>query len=264
MISLTLTLSRWERGLLQHPPQGEREHNTHYLPVGSVINLYLASCILYLPYTMNRTYSPLDRLIGLIDDGLNTLFGPASQCERPSPAADLPEAELSPVERQLSGQLLRVDHAGEICAQALYQGQALTARLPVVREKMEQAAQEENDHLAWTAERLQELGTHNSRLNPLWYAGSFAIGALAGLVGDKWSLGLVAETEHQVVEHLEGHLHELPPADAKSRAILQQMREDEGQHATTAIEAGAAALPEPVKTLMRLSSKVMTRTALYL
>ena len=159
---------------------------------------------------------------------------------------------------------MRINHAGEICAQALYQGQALTAQLPNVRDKMEQAAAEENDHLAWTAGRLRELGAHTSYLNPLWYAGSFAIGAAAGLAGDKWSLGFVAETERQVIRHLEGHLARLAPQDAKSRAILEQMKDDEAHHATVAIEHGAAEFPEPVKQLMQLTSKFLTTAAYWL
>lgn len=210
-----------------------------------------------------RSFSPLDRLVAQLDAALHILLGPAPIPERPNPAASRPEAELGAAERRLCGRLMRVNHAGEIAAQALYQGQALTARLTLVREKMEQAAREENDHLAWTAERLQELGAHTSYLNPLWYTGSFAIGALAGIAGDKWSLGFVAETERQVVKHLSAHLARLPPADEKGRAILEQMREDEAHHATTAIEAGGAPLPPPVKELMRLASRVMTRSAFW-
>lgn len=212
----------------------------------------------------DRTYSPIDTLFGSLDQALRTVFGPPPEAQRPNPAAAQPEAGLDATARELAGRLMRINHAGEICAQALYQGQALTARLSDVREKMERAAQEENDHLAWTAERVRELGTHTSYLNPLWYAGSFAIGAAAGLAGDKWSLGFVAETEHQVIRHLEGHLARLSPQDAKSRAILEQMKEDEARHATVAIEHGAAEFPEPVKRLMRLTSKVMTTTAYYL
>jgi 3-demethoxyubiquinol 3-hydroxylase len=155
---------------------------------------------------------------------------------------------------------MRVNHTGEICAQALYQGQALTARRADVREKMEQAAREENDHLAWTEARIREVGGHTSYLNPLFYAGSFALGAVAGLVGDKWSLGFLAETERQVVDHLNTHLSRLPAQDERSRAIVERMREEEGHHATVAIEAGAAELPAPVKRLMRFSSKLMTTT----
>lgn len=212
----------------------------------------------------NLLYSPIDRFIHGLDQALRTTLGPAPEPSRPNPAAALTEAELTTTERELAGRLMRINHAGEISAQALYQGQALTARLPTVRNKMEQAADEENDHLAWTAERISELGTHTSVVAPLWYAGSFAIGALAGIAGDKWSLGFVVETEHQVVRHLDAHLARLPEQDAKSRAILGQMRIDEAQHATTAIAAGAAELPVPVKSLMALTSKVMTRTAYWI
>ena len=211
-----------------------------------------------------RHYSPFDRFIHGLDQALRTSLGPASSAARANPAAAIPEITLSAAERALAGRLMRVNHAGEISAQALYQGQALTAHLPTVRDKMEQAASEENDHLAWTEERIRELGTHTSVLGPLWYAGSFAIGALAGLAGDKWSLGFVAETEHQVVRHLDGHLARLPEHDAKSRAILEQMRTEETQHATAALAAGGAALPEPVRRLMALTSKVMTKTAYWL
>jgi ubiquinone biosynthesis monooxygenase Coq7 len=212
----------------------------------------------------DRKLSALDRLIAQLDQALHTVFGPAPGAGRPSPDAKHDDAGLTDAERALAGRLMRINHTGEICAQALYQGQAVTARLAQVRAKMEQAAQEENDHLAWTEKRIRDLGTHPSYLNPLWYAGSFAIGALAGVLGDKWSLGFVAETEKQVVEHLDGHLQKLPPADGKSRAILEQMREDEGRHATVAIESGAAALPQPVPQLMRLASKVMTETAYWI
>lgn len=212
----------------------------------------------------NRTLTALDRLIGQLDQALHTVFGPAPVPGRASPAAGKADAELSAAERELAGRLMRINHTGEICAQALYQGQAATARLPEVRGKMEQAAQEENDHLAWTEERIRELGGHTSYLNPLWYAGSFAIGALAGVIGDKWSLGFVAETERQVVRHLEGHLQKLATQDNKSRAILEQMREDEGRHATVAIESGAAVLPQAVRQAMRCSSKIMTGTAYWL
>jgi len=210
-----------------------------------------------------RNYSSFDRLIGHLDQALHTVCGPAPRPSRISPAKARNESDLTAAERELAGRLMRINHAGEICAQALYQGQAVTAKLPEVRGKMEQAAQEENDHLAWTEARIRELGTHVSFLNPLWYAGSFAIGALAGAVGDKWSLGFVAETEKQVVEHLSRHLQRLPSGDHQSRAILEQMREDEGRHATVAIESGAAALPEPIKQLMQLTSKVMTKTAYW-
>ncbi len=212
----------------------------------------------------DRSVSPLDRLIHGLDQALHTMFGPAPAPSRPNPASTQAEVELTAAERELAGRLMRVNHAGEISAQALYQGQALSARRPTVRDKMEQAATEENDHLAWTEERLRELGTHTSLLAPFWYAGSFTIGALAGLAGDKWSLGFVVETERQVIRHLEAHLARLPEHDGKDRAILDQMKTDEAKHATAALAAGAAELPGPVKALMRLTSKVMTRTAYWL
>jgi len=198
-----------------------------------------------------------------VDTGLRTLFGQPAITERPDPSCDVAEGELSDSERRLAGRLMRINHAGEVAAQGLYQGQALTAKLPQVREQMERAAQEENDHLDWCEHRARDLGTHVSYLNPVWYAGSLAIGALAGAAGDKWSLGFVAETEKQVVRHLDEHLERLPEHDAKSRAILQQMKEDEGHHATVALEAGGAELPTPVKKLMGLTSKIMTRTAFW-
>ena len=212
----------------------------------------------------DRKLSALDRLIGQLDQALHTVFGPTPPAGRANPATDRQGSALTTPERKLAGRLMRINHVGEICAQALYQGQAATARLAEVRGKMEQAAREENDHLAWTEERVRDLGTHTSYLNPLWYLGSFAIGAAAGAIGDKWSLGFVAETEKQVVEHLSEHLQRLPVADAKSRVILEQMRLDEGRHATVAIESGGTALPEPIRQLMRYTSKIMTRTAYWI
>jgi len=212
----------------------------------------------------SRQYSFFDQFVHGLDQALHTILGPAPEASRPNPAANLAETELAASERELAGRLMRINHAGEISAQALYQGQALTARLPTVRDKMEQAAIEENDHLAWTEERIRELGTHTSVLAPFWYAGSFTIGALAGIAGDKWSLGFVAETEHQVIRHLDSHLARLPEHDTKSRAILEQMRVDEARHATAALAAGGATLPQPVKQLMALTSKVMTTTAYWL
>ena len=211
----------------------------------------------------DRNITVFDRIIGQLDQALHTVFGPPPPAGRSNPAAPKSDPSLSAAERELSGRLMRINHVGEICAQALYQGQAMTARLPAVRGKMEQAAQEENDHLAWTGQRIRELGTHVSYLNPLWYTGAFTIGAVAGAIGDKWSLGFVAETEKQVVEHLSEHLQQLPTADEKSRAILEQMRNDESHHATVAIESGAATLPEPVRQLMQVASKIMTRTAYW-
>lgn len=205
----------------------------------------------------------IDELIVAFDKGLRTVFAPA-QSLRATPGEGFAHSTLTDAQRLHSASLMRVNHSGEICAQALYQGQALTARNPGARKALEQAAQEETEHLAWTERRIDELGGRKSLLNPVWYAGSFAIGALAGLAGDRWSLGFLAETERQVVAHLEGHLAKLPETDAKSRAILMQMKEDEAGHATTAIRHGAEALPEPAKAAMRLSSKVMTETAFWI
>ena len=196
-----------------------------------------------------------------LDTGLRTVFGRPRVTERPNPAEDIAETDLTAAEKDLAGRLMRINHAGEVAAQGLYEGQSLTARLPEVRDKMERAAMEENDHLAWCESRINELGSHKSFLNPLWYSGSLAIGAIAGLAGDKWSLGFVTETERQVVRHLDSHLAKLTEKDQKSRAILEQMREDEGHHATTALHAGGAELPTPIKKLMTLTSKVMTKTA---
>lgn len=199
-----------------------------------------------------------------IDTGVRTMLGKPVVTERPNPAKAESETELTHSERDIAGRLMRVNHAGEVAAQGLYQGQALTARLPQVRQQMERAALEENDHLDWCESRAKELGTHVSYLNPLWYTGSMAIGALAGIAGDKWSLGFVAETEKQVVTHLNEHLERLPASDEKSRAVLEQMKEDEGHHATVALEAGGAKLPYAVKKLMGVVSKVMTRTAFWI
>ena len=194
-----------------------------------------------------------------LDTGLRTVFGRPRVTERPNPAEDVTETDLTAAEKDLAGRLMRINHAGEVAAQGLYEGQSLTARLPEVRDKMERAAMEENDHLAWCESRINELGSHKSFLNPLWYGGSLAIGAIAGLAGDKWSLGFVTETERQVVRHLDSHLAQLNEKDQKSRAILEQMKEDEGHHATTALHAGGAELPTPIKKIMTLTSKIMTR-----
>lgn len=204
----------------------------------------------------------LDRLIIEFDKGLRTLLAPA-QTLRPLPGRELPEADMSAEEKRLAAALMRINHCGEICAQALYQGQALTARNAEVKSALDQAAWEETEHLNWCETRIQELGGRKSLLNPLWYTGSLALGALAGALGDKWNLGFLAETEHQVEKHIEGHLGRLPPQDEKSRAILEQMKADEIHHATTALEHGGADLPLPVKFAMKLSSKVMTRTAYW-
>ncbi len=212
----------------------------------------------------SRHFSVLDRLVQGVDQALHTVLGPVSTQGLASPAAGTAEQNLDAAERLLAGRLMRVNHAGEIAAQALYQGQALSARLPGVREKMEQAAREENDHLRWTEERARELGVHTSYLAPLWYAGSFAIGALAGAAGDRWSLGFVAETERQVIAHIDSHLSRLPRSDDKSRVVLEQMRADASRPATVAIEAGAADLPAPIRHLMTAVSRFMTQTAFWI
>jgi ubiquinone biosynthesis monooxygenase Coq7 len=211
-----------------------------------------------------REFNPTDRCIIGIDQALRTLFGRPQVTERRDPADTCPEAELSEHEQDLTARLMRINHTGEVCAQALYQGQALTAKLPEVRESMERAAQEENDHLDWCESRLKALDNRKSLLNPFWYAGSFFIGAAAGLAGDKWSLGFVAETEHQVEDHLESHLKQLPSQEQKCRAVLEQMKEDEIHHATVALEAGGAELPGPIKLAMKLTSKLMTKSVYYL
>ena len=205
----------------------------------------------------------LDELIVAFDKGLRTVFAPA-QSLRPIPGDALAEADLTSEQRTHAAALMRVNHSGEICAQALYQGQALTARNPRARAALERAAQEETEHLAWTERRIEALGGRKSLLNPAWYAGSFAIGALAGLLGDRWNLGFLAETERQVVKHLEGHVQRLPAADEKSRAVLEKMKEDEARHATSAISHGGSELPEPAKLAMRVSSRVMTETAYWI
>ncbi|MFO7593689.1 MAG: 2-polyprenyl-3-methyl-6-methoxy-1,4-benzoquinone monooxygenase [Pseudomonadota bacterium] len=210
-----------------------------------------------------RNYSPLDKLFINLDTALRTVAGKPIVTERPNPSADIDETPLSDSERDLAGRLMRINHAGEVSAQGLYQGQALTAKLPEVRSKMERAALEENDHLEWCERRARELGTHVSYLNPLWYGGSVAIGALAGAIGDKWSLGFVVETEHQVCRHLESHMEKLSPEDKKTRAILKQMHEDEARHADMAQNAGGAPFPSPIKAMMKLTSKVMTKTAYW-
>lgn len=208
-----------------------------------------------------RRYTPFDHLLMNFDQAVRTVFGRPETTGRPDPARAAPKSELSPEQMRHSAGLMRVNHVGEVCAQALYQGQAATARSPRVRDAMQQAAREENDHLDWCETRVKALDGHLSYLNPLWYTGAFGIGAIAGAAGDKWSLGFLVETERQVVRHLEDHLQHLPAEDHKSRAVLEQMKEDELKHATTAVEAGARELPGPIKGIMKLASKVMTTTA---
>ncbi|RLU03817.1 MAG: 2-polyprenyl-3-methyl-6-methoxy-1,4-benzoquinone monooxygenase [Ketobacter sp.] len=208
-----------------------------------------------------RRYSFFDRLVGQADNALRTIAGGHPGTDRPNPAAGTEIPELEAAERRHVAGLMRVNHTGEVCAQALYQGQAVTARLPRIRRQMEISAQEEEDHLHWCEQRLQELNSHPSLLNPLWYSLSFGIGAVAGAIGDRWSLGFVEETELQVCRHLENHMARLPSQDERSRRILEQMHTDEAHHATTARKAGAMHLPFPVKKLMTAVAKVMTETA---
>jgi 3-demethoxyubiquinol 3-hydroxylase len=205
----------------------------------------------------------LDHLITLFDNSLRTIFATPSTT-RSNPGKEKEEGMLSDAEKRNSVGLMRVNHVGEVCAQALYQGQALTARNPEARVALEGAAQEEGDHLAWCDSRINELGGRKSLLNPVWYLASFALGAAAGTLGDKWNLGFLAETENQVEAHLDEHLTQLPERDEKSRAIVRQMKEDEARHAQTAIRHGGAPLPMPVKMAMQLASRVMKKTAYYL
>lgn len=198
-----------------------------------------------------------DVLIAEFDRALRTVFAPA-RTVRPVPGAELPEANLDAAQKQHAAGLMRVNHCGEICAQALYQGQAVTCRDRGVREALRGAAIEETEHLAWTEQRIAELGGRKSVLNPLLYLGSLSLGLLAGALGDKWNLGFLAETERQVEAHLDGHLRKLPDDDSRSRAIVDQMRLDEIQHAETAIRHGAAELPRPVKSAMKLAAGLMT------
>jgi len=206
----------------------------------------------------------LDKAINVLDMGLRTVFSPAI-ASRPYPAADISaNSTLTESERKHAAALMRINHVGEVCAQALYSGQALVSRDPANVEALKQASRDEVDHLAWCEQRMQELGGRKSLLNPLWFGASFGLGITAGLLGDKWNLGFLAETEHQVSTHLQSHLQELPAQDHASRAIVAQMKEDEEHHAQTAEQLGGAALPAPVKLAMRLASKVMTRTAYHL
>lgn len=214
-----------------------------------------------------RTYTPLDRLLSVADQSLRTVWGhhhAQRTTPQPEAVAGEPPPELDEAERRLSGALIRVDHVGEVCAQALYNAQALGTRDEALRAHLEAASQEETDHLAWTEQRLRELGDRPSLLNPLWYAGAFAIGAIAARLGDRASLGFVIETERQVEEHLDSHLSRLPAGDRASRAIVAQMRDDEIEHAEAAQAAGGVRPPVPVRWLMRAAAKVMTTTAHHL
>jgi len=214
---------------------------------------------------VTRQLTPLDRMLSELEHALRTAAAPGSHVAgRPNPASKTKAPELDEAERVEAGRLMRVNHAGEIAAQALYQGQAFMAKDPEVREAMAHSAEEEVDHLAWCEERLKQLDTPASKLDPLWYLGSFAIGALAGLAGDRLSLGFISETERQVVEHLGGHLQRLPEKDEKSRAILEQMKQDEARHGEAAKRAGGMPMPAPVRLAMYLTSKIMTTTAYWI
>ena len=214
--------------------------------------------------TVSINHSFLDRCLLQFDQALRTCVPGSSIATRSSPAGPVAEEELSAAEKKHIVGLMRINHTGEVCAQALYAGQAATARLDEVRESMDHAAQEEVDHLAWCDERLKELDSHPSLLNPFWYGLSFGMGAIAGLAGDKWSLGFVAETEDQVCKHLEDHLTKLPEQDGKSKAILEQMIKDERQHGETAKEAGGADLPLPVKQAMASMAQFMKKTTYHI
>jgi ubiquinone biosynthesis monooxygenase Coq7 len=209
---------------------------------------------------MERTLSPVDRLLDGAQNALETVFGSA-RAERPNPAGDRADVVLDESERRHAAGLMRINHVGEVCAQALYVGQALVARDAATRAQLLHAAQEETDHLAWCADRLRELDSRPSLLNPLWYAGSHAIGVVAGLRGDGWNLGFVVETERQVEAHLDEHLQSLPEADLRSRAILETMKADEARHAANAEAAGARVLPPPIPSLMAAASKLMKTVA---
>lgn len=210
-----------------------------------------------------RNYNLFDQLCIRLDQSLKTLTSQTISA-RAYPAEETKNANLREKDRKLSANLMRVNHAGEVSAQALYHGQSLVSKDPKIKNHLEEAAKEEGDHLAWCNQRLLELGSHTSYLNPLWYTGSFIIGLTAGLIGDKWSLGFVAETERQVVEHLQKHLQQLPPDDARSAKILEQMQKDEAQHQEEALQAGAATLPYLIQQLMKFTSKIMVKTAFWI
>lgn len=208
-----------------------------------------------------RRFDPIDTLLGHADQALRVALGPATTRTEPSPAGNITESDMDEAERRHAGGLMRVNHTGEVCAQALYAGQAATARSDKVRIEMAEAAREEEDHLAWCAQRLDELASRPSLFNPLWYLGSFSIGAAAGFAGDEWSLGFVEATERQVESHLEGHLDRLPAQDARSRAIVEQMKADEARHADMAVEHGARTLPRPLQGLMAVTAGMMKAVA---
>ena len=205
----------------------------------------------------------IEQLITTFDTGLRTLFATA-HAARPRPDADLEDPALDDASKHHAAALMRINHVGEVCAQALYSGQAITSKNPQIVKALQHAAAEETDHLAWCEARINELGGRKSLLNPLWYVGSFTLGAVAGALGDKWNLGFLAETENQVAAHLQNHLQQLSNADIKTRTIVNQMQQDEAVHASEANALGASELPAPIKTGMKIASKIMTKTAYYI
>lgn len=235
-------------------------HKAHHRRLRSRERFVGANCG-YNRRMQERHYSAADRFIACIDTVLRGVAGPGPRSSRPNPAAGVPDTPLSARDRKHAAGLMRVNHAGEVAAQGLYQGHAAVARSDVIAAHLRKAAADELDHLGWCEQRLDELGSAPSRLRPLWYGGAFAIGAASGVMGDRWSLGFVEETERQVAEHLSGHLDRLPPDDARSRAIVERMRTEEQQHGANAKAAGARDLPRIVQRLMRMSAAMMTRTS---
>ena len=217
-----------------------------------------------MPAMEGRQLTPVDRLLASVDSFLKTVTTAPTHATRQSPARNVDDRPMTASEKSHAASLMRVNHAGEIAAQGLYQGHAAVARDPDIRGQMQGAADEERDHLAWCEERLKELGSAPSRLSPVWYGGAFVMGAASGILGDRWSLGFIEETERQVVQHLTGHLDRLPADDAKSRAIVHQMRDEEALHGANAKDAGAAELPTRIRRMMRLTAKIMTGTAYWL
>ena len=217
-----------------------------------------------MPGMDERHLTPVDRLLAGAGSFLRTVAAAPTHASRENPARNIDDQPMSAREKSHAAGLMRVNHAGEIAAQGLYQGHAAVARDPSIEDQMQRAADEELDHLAWCEERLKELGSGPSRFNPVWHGGAFAIGALSGILGDRWSLGFIEETERQVVQHLTGHLDRLPASDAKSRAIVHKMRDEEAMHGTNAKDAGASDLPAPIRRIMHLTAKIMTGTAYWL